>query len=166
MLTRYENWHNDLHAYLQPHMRDPQSFAYGVLDCCLFVTGAIEAMTGVDLAGPFRGTYDDRISALKAMGDFCGSCDLVSFVQKIADENQLQAIHAAFAQRGDLVIANVGDGGEAVLMIVGLTGAELIGVGTGGLITLPTHDAEGILRARHAWAIGVRACPVPAPAKS
>jgi hypothetical protein len=50
-----------LEAYLEAAKRTP--FAYGVMDCCLFVAGAIAAQTGSDPAAPYRGTYSTKREA-------------------------------------------------------------------------------------------------------
>ena len=55
-MTRYRNWRNRLAAHLSEVSRLP--FKPGEHDCMLFAAGCVEAMTGVDLALPFRGAYD------------------------------------------------------------------------------------------------------------
>lgn len=50
---RHPDWHARLAAYLARTARTP--FAYGRHDCCLFVAGAIKAMTGQDPARGLRG---------------------------------------------------------------------------------------------------------------
>lgn len=54
-MTRCEDWHARLAAYVFDAGRTP--FAYGSHDCALFAAGAVEAMTGTDLAAGWRGIY-------------------------------------------------------------------------------------------------------------
>ena len=57
-VTRKPDWQALLDAFLAEHQFD--SFQYGRWDCCLFVCDAILAMTGVDPAAAYRGTYSSR----------------------------------------------------------------------------------------------------------
>ena len=46
-------------------------FSYGVSDCCTLISGACEAITGVDPMAEYRGKYDSMhssVRALKAIG--------------------------------------------------------------------------------------------------
>jgi hypothetical protein len=52
---RVEHWHSKLLAYIDLQEREP--FAYGINDCLLMTAGAVEVVTGVDHAAPFRGKY-------------------------------------------------------------------------------------------------------------
>lgn len=77
-------------------------FAFGENDCCLFAFDVIEAITGRDLGAPFRGKYDDLVSAVRVVNEYCGVKNLVAAVDKIAEECSLLEISPRFAQRGDL----------------------------------------------------------------
>src|SRR3990172_421857 len=66
---RRPDWPVRLNQYILA-VRD-RPFAYGEYDCCIFVAGAIEAMTGVDHMAEFRGHYDSVETgrqALRAIG--------------------------------------------------------------------------------------------------
>jgi hypothetical protein len=83
-----------------------------VFDCGMFAAGAIEAMTGVDLAAEFRGQYAGSISAEKAMRRYCGG-GLEELAAKVAREGGLEEIDPRLAQRGDPVIVRDAEAGEA-----------------------------------------------------
>lgn len=55
MTARLIGWQSRLTAWLATVSRTP--FAPGQHDCALFAAGAIEAMTGCDLAADWRGRY-------------------------------------------------------------------------------------------------------------
>lgn len=63
---RLPDWRARLMAYLEEAKTRP--FRYGVHDCGLFAAGAVEAMTGRDVAGAVRGTYTGPASARRAIG--------------------------------------------------------------------------------------------------
>jgi hypothetical protein len=52
---RFSDWRSRLIQYLAAASRKP--FREGQHDCALFLAGAVEAMTGVDYAAPYRGRY-------------------------------------------------------------------------------------------------------------
>jgi hypothetical protein len=63
MIARRPDWRPRLVAYLEGVRAQP--FAFGQHDCALFAAGAVEAMTGVDLAEGYRGRYDSLKAGLK-----------------------------------------------------------------------------------------------------
>lgn len=101
-----------------------RKFRYGSWDCCLFVADAIEAMTGVDLAAPFRGTYEDRAGASRAM-KYCGAADVAVLVGKVASEHDMPVVLAPQAQRGDMVLVRRGKRSYS-LGIMGLRGRDVV----------------------------------------
>lgn len=54
-MTRQKGWQGRLAAFLASVARTP--FSPGTHDCALFAAGAVEALTGVDLAADWRGRY-------------------------------------------------------------------------------------------------------------
>lgn len=64
-MVRKEDWRRHLRTYIDGIRYEP--YALGQQDCWLFVAGAIEAMTGVDLATPQRGKYKSAKGALSIM---------------------------------------------------------------------------------------------------
>lgn len=54
-----------LRAYLAEAAR--RRHAWGELDCCLFMADWVQAVTGRDPAGPYRGAYDGPRQALRLL---------------------------------------------------------------------------------------------------
>lgn len=94
-MTRDESWPALLYAEVEKHKGVP--FQYGTFDCCLFAADCVKAITGVDLADTFRGTYNDETGALKILAAN-GYCSGIA-TGKLGD-----AIDIRMAQRGDVVI--------------------------------------------------------------
>lgn len=94
-LKRRPDWRGRLQVYLGTVAREP--FAYGRHDCALFAAGAVEAMTGVDLARGFRGYKTEKggIKKLRAKG-FADQFALL--------EASLREVHPAFAKVGDVAV--------------------------------------------------------------
>lgn len=68
-LRRRPDWRPRLAEAIEARRREP--FAWGRRDCGLFVADCIAAMTGVDLAGAFRGRYgsaEEARSVIRAAG--------------------------------------------------------------------------------------------------
>ena len=105
-MTRLDNWQTQLSDYLTHCYTTP--FRYGQLDCGLFVAGAIEAMTGVDVATPLRGKYGNRIEAFKAIKALCGHATMEAAAQYFAQEHDVHEIPVLCAQRGDAVVLKKG----------------------------------------------------------
>ena len=99
---RLPDWKQHLTLYLADVARRP--FAPGVHDCALFAAGAVQAMTGVDMAAPFRGRYRTLAGGsriLKAAG----------FVDHIAlAAARLAEFHTSRAAPGDLAVIPTPDG--------------------------------------------------------
>ncbi|NVK56652.1 MAG: hypothetical protein HWE26_13660 [Alteromonadaceae bacterium] len=62
-LTRRADWPVRLSTYL----RGVGPYEIGVTDCALFVAGAIEAITGADLAARYRGRYRRKLDGLRIL---------------------------------------------------------------------------------------------------
>lgn len=89
---RFDDWRPRLTAYLASVARKP--FEMGQHDCALFAAGAVEAMTGEDIARGFRG-YKTLESGIKK-------------ARKKGYEDHV-AIFAARFEDGEIAFANVGD---------------------------------------------------------
>lgn len=72
-------WHASLDAFITQRARVP--FNWGEQDCCLFAADAVRAMTGVDHAKDWRGTYRteeqagpvlEQLGGLEACGALAG----------------------------------------------------------------------------------------------
>lgn len=122
-MTRLAGWGALLDRYLAANRTRP--FKWGEWDCCLFVCGAIEAMTGVDPAASFRGHYTSRAEAFDLMREAGG---FEPFIDQLATKLGLTEVSPLFAGRGAVVLANGGPGGR-VLGLIALNGREVLMVG-------------------------------------
>ena len=95
-MERISNWEEPLSQYIESKRFEP--FEYGVNDCCLFASGAVEVMTGVDPIPEFRGQYDSLLSSAKALKKF-GQGDIESTM-----DSKFPIIPIGRAQRGDLAL--------------------------------------------------------------
>lgn len=130
MLRRLPDWQSGLSSFLIRHQHTP--FAYGRWDCCLFVCDAIEIMTGVDIAAPFRGAYSSQKTA-RAFGT------VESIAEWRALAHGMPETPLARARRGDMVL--ILRGRRPSLALVDLNGAEVITTSEMGLWRLPLSFA-------------------------
>ena len=110
MITRKAGWHAALVQYLGEISRAP--YCPGQNDCALFAAGAVAAMTGVDLAEPFRGQYDTLAGGF-AMLQSAGYQDHVALAAASFEE-----IHPVLAAPGDLAVLP-GPAGAALGIVQG-----------------------------------------------
>jgi hypothetical protein len=109
-LTRLPSWRTQLARYLAEAARIP--FVEGRHDCALFAAGAIRAMTGEDLAAPFRGRYRTTRGGLRVLRR-AGYRDHLDLAVAHLDE-----VPPAFAHVGDIA-AVPGDDGPALGVVQG-----------------------------------------------
>jgi hypothetical protein len=64
-MKRHADWTLRLTNFVKDKKHVP--FEWGVNDCCLFVADMTIAITGVDPAATFRGTYKTELGAMKAL---------------------------------------------------------------------------------------------------
>lgn len=102
MLTRKQNWQVLLHDYLRACRA--REFQYGSFDCCLFVCDAIESMTGVDVAAPFRGRYQSRKQAFRALENYAGCASVRTVTERVTGDHGMPEVSPSLAQRGDVVL--------------------------------------------------------------
>jgi hypothetical protein len=129
MMARLPDWEERLGVYVASARERPHE--YGRHDCMLHWAGAVEAVTGEDHGAGHRGKYRNRVGAyryLKRLG--------FDSPEALLDD-RFEQVPAAFAQRGDIVLA--GDGIPAVCM-----GAFALSVGEQGdfhgLVCVPRTD--------------------------
>ncbi|MCU1326641.1 MAG: hypothetical protein JWN34_2011 [Bryobacterales bacterium] len=131
-MTRLGNWQSALDRFINEHRSD--RFQYGTWDCCLFVCGAIEAMTGTDIAAHFRARYRTRKEALRAIREKTGRASIRAVAEDAA------AVHgmplAASLRRGDMALVRWGARGY-LLGLVSLTGRDVLAVSNAGTVRLP-----------------------------
>ena len=145
MLRRKHDWPKLLHEYLNS-VRD-RPFKWGQHDCALFFCGAVEAMTGVDLARDFRGEYSSRGAAVRRMRAFADG-GLEQLVEKRAAAYSIPEVPVAFAQRGDGLLFETPQGQGPALGIVALDGMHVLSVSPG-----KTLFVGRVMDCRRAWRI-------------
>lgn len=89
------DWMKQLAAVIAAAQTQP--FVWGTHDCCLFASDCAKAITGVDPAERYRGTYTTEIGAKRALTKHHGSIEA-------AFDACFKRIDPAFIQRGDLVL--------------------------------------------------------------
>lgn len=125
-MKRFDDWEPRLVAFVLGRMQ--AQFAYGVDDCALFAAGAVQAMTGVDLARGFRG-YRTLASGRRRLAER-GFADHVALAAAHFEE-----VPPAFAHRGDVAVVE-GDGGHALGIVQGEVVYVLQPVGGVGLVPI------------------------------
>lgn len=96
-MKRLDDWRARLSDELDAQRRAP--FVWGSHDCAIgFACRVVEAITGEDLAEPYRGKYDSPLGALRILRD-SGALTLGDFVAM-----HLPEIKPAFANIGDLCL--------------------------------------------------------------
>jgi len=112
---RYEDWPKRLAEYLEEHNSTP--FEWGRFDCCLFVCGAILAMTGVDPAKNLHGRYVNETGASDVLLEEYGEDSLEEIVAAICEREGFPEITPSFAQRGDVVVVNAPLSGDSMFHV-------------------------------------------------
>ena len=135
MTTRHSHWRTGLMQYLGEVARSP--LVFGTHDCALFAAGAVRAMTGTDLAAPYRGQYTTLEGGLRLL-QRAGFADHVALARSV-----LPVISAAEASPGDLAIIPM-DPLPALGVVQG-AGIYVLDL-TGNLGLLPLTDAVEALR--------------------
>lgn len=123
-MPRLPDWPQRLDAFIESRRGTP--FAYGSHDCCLFSAGAVEAITGENVAA--RWHYTNEIGARRLMAKWGGVDGLVTAA--LGDP-----CHPSQAGRGDIVMAE-------------LTNGETIGVCLGAVCAFAEEPQGVALRPR------------------
>jgi len=136
-MIRLPGWEERLNDYLAP-LTDEAVFRWGSLDCALFVAAAVLAMTGEDIAKPFRGKYSTAAGSARALKRY-GAGDL-----RATFDTLLPPRPVGFARRGDVVMAD---------------GAVGICIGAAALFIGERDGLDGLYRVdraewSHAWSVG------------
>lgn len=131
---RAVDWKARLVAYLAEVPGRPK--AYGLFDCALFTFGGVAAMTGRDLAAPYRGRYATLPQGI-ALLRRDGFQDHVALVAANFAE-----ILPAFAQAGDVAVIASADGPA-----LGLVHGEYIyALSPERMVLVPFLDADRAFR--------------------
>jgi hypothetical protein len=131
-MNRLSNWQSRLSDYLVAVARTP--FQYGRLDCGLFVAGALEAMTGVDVAAELRG-YTNRTEAFARIERMCGRPSMEAIADYLAAAFEVHEVPVLYAQRGDVI--QLRRGRRASLGIVAMHGTDLLTPYRAGILRAP-----------------------------
>lgn len=132
---RRADWKPRLASYLAQVVR--REFVPGVHDCALFAAGAVDAMTGVDIAAPFRGRYRTLRGGTRILRN-AGHADHIALARAHFEE-----IHASRAAPGDLAVLAAEDG-----LALGVVHGEMVFVLTArrGMGMAPVRDALFVLQ--------------------
>lgn len=139
-MTRKDNWPALLAGFIEERRWMP--FEWAKNDCCLFASDWVQLCTGVDPAADLRGKYSTALGAariLKEMGGVRG------IIRSLAEPLGVTRIEGAKDQRGDLVVADTGNG-ESIGICIGSHAAF---VGASGLLFAP-FDFK---KAGHCWRV-------------
>jgi hypothetical protein len=137
-------WPELLDEYIQA--AQARVFAYGTFDCCLWCADWVSVATGVDHAATLRG-YDSMLEAYKIIATY-GSIE--KMVTQLLGRGPL---HAAMAQRGDIVLMRAMGGAGGRIEMDGPP--ESLGICAGlhsafphrrGLIMIRTLEASAAWR--------------------
>ena len=96
-MHRHSHWELSLSNYFDSVAFKP--FKWGFHDCSLFMADAVLAMTGDDVAAPFREKYNSAESAEQALKDY-GAGTLTRTLNAIFGKSK----HIAQVKRGDVVM--------------------------------------------------------------
>ena len=110
-VERLPDWRVRLAEYLARTARVP--FRPGRHDCALFAAGAVQAMTGCDLAAQWRGAYR-TLKAGQAALRAAGFEDHVALAATLFAE-----VSPSFAQVGDLAVLPGDETGGALRVVQG-----------------------------------------------
>ncbi|AUQ92791.1 hypothetical protein PhaeoP24_04233 (plasmid) [Phaeobacter inhibens] len=108
-IKRHSQWRSNLCGFLASVSR--QKFRPGSHDCALFAAGAVQAMTGADLASDYAGRYRTVAEGMALLRSQ-GVVDLTALVIRHFEE-----IPPLKAGVGDLALVQ-GEGGEDALGVV------------------------------------------------
>ena len=127
-------------------MRKTKPFMWGANDCCTMAADAIQAITGVDIAGDFRGQYLDEKSAFKLIKKLTGGTTVADAAEYCAVRHGMTEYkYPLQAKRGDLVVLE--DAGRLIAGFVYVDGRHIAAVGEDGF------RYYLITEAKRAWAV-------------
>lgn len=127
-------WPRMLSDYIEAAM--VKEFSYGSFDCALFCADWVQIATGLDHAKDLRG-YDSMRDACRIVGRFGSMQAMVT--QLLGAE----PIHAAWAQRGDVVLMRCHPSFEGAPEGLGIClGLRSALPAARGIVMVPTLDAS------------------------
>ncbi len=144
-MNRYDDWPGRLEAYMNKALRE--KFDWRTFNCAIFCCGCIESMTGVNPSDDFfKDKYETPEQAYKLIKKFCDNSQagLLHLCKKMADTHGMKKVDPAFAQRGSVVLFDIGQSKkEYALGVIALNGRQIMAVRVDeGLVFLPLSLAE------------------------
>ncbi|PYE89572.1 DUF6950 family protein [Phyllobacterium leguminum] len=136
-MIRLSGWRPALHDYVLSVWRN--SLIWGEYDCALFAADAIKAMTGEDIAAPYRGRYKTLIGGLRLLkkDGFANHAEFAA--------SRFEEIHPSHAQIGDIAAVKVDDAAIYALGVVQGARIYVLHPET-GIGTIDLLDAERAFR--------------------
>lgn len=117
-------------------------FEWGVFDCALHVSNCIRAITGVDPAESYRGTYSDEAGAARIYGS-----SFENFIANQALALGLKEVPVTFARRGDVVFVD-NNTPQGCIGVLSMDPRFVSCAAHTGLVLVP------IVRWKRAWQVG------------
>ena len=117
-MQRYEDWPRRLNDFVA--LARERRFRWGTHDCMLFAADAVQAITGVDPARPYRGIYRNRREAERLMKEYAGG-GVSKLTELVTEDHSIPEIPPLMAQRGDVCLVEV-------------SSREALGVAVGSII--------------------------------
>lgn len=130
---RLPNWEEKLGKYIASMER--KDFRYGVLDCCRFAAGAVEAIAGKNLMEEvprYFGVQEAR-RLLKSLGGLEMAAETITLGFGLREVEPLKA------QRGDMVLAYLASG-RPCMGVVSPNGWHCIFPALHGLARIPLRE--------------------------
>jgi hypothetical protein len=135
-MTRFPDWPERLATFVQMSAQSP--FAWQTNDCCTFAAAAVMAITGGDPMADLRGTYSDEEGARALIAAEGGLTVIVTV--RLGEPLAARTL----AQRGDVVLYDMGPYGEALGICLG---AQFVAAGADGA------EQYSMRHVRTAWRI-------------
>jgi len=146
-MQRYADWPDRLINFISG--RDTTPLKWGLSDCSLFASDAINSMNGSDPAHWFRGKYKTKKQAFKLLKQFGGG-GLPETTEKIMKDMRYPEIQPDKVNSGDLVlidVENVHPDAFGLTSAIMANSAVAIAQGKDGLVYIDNPDIK------RAWAI-------------
>lgn len=125
--NRLPDWQARLGALVTAAQNRP--FEWGQNDCCLWGADVVCAITGRDVAAPYRGTYTTFEGAMNLLDKLGGLYGVATHVYGLG-----VPYTAVYARHGDIVITR---GFDDVPVLALANGCTAVAPGPAGLVALP-----------------------------
>jgi len=141
---RKEHWERSFFDYLLAAETRP--FLWGQFDCCLFVAGAAQSVTGIDVTQDFPPFYSDEEGAREYLAKMGGLPDLfdAAFLPLGAAR-----ISPLYAKRGDIMLLELPSGEGFEMMGAVVMGRDVTFLTDQGMRSVSLPVAAGL--SAQAW---------------